>query len=119
MSVELTIPVLTWPQIAAAAPPKADWLWEGYLATGGLTLLAGQWKAGKTTLLTALLARLKAGGELAGRPVRAGRALVVTEEGPIWWRERGQRFDLDGQVEWICRPFRTKPTPEQWVDLVE
>src|SRR5262249_19604584 len=64
-----------------AVPDGPDWLWHGYLAAGQITLLAGQWKIGKTALLAALLARLGAGGRLAGRHVRPGRAVVVSEEG--------------------------------------
>src|SRR5262249_16767528 len=57
------------------------WLWDGYVSRFQLTLLTGQWKIGKTTLLAALLARMGAGGELAGRRVSPGRAVVITEEG--------------------------------------
>src|SRR5436305_7560907 len=64
------------------------WLWHGYLARCHLTLLTGQWKIGKTTLLAALLARLGQGGELAGRRVAPGRAVVVTEEGVNLWLKR-------------------------------
>src|SRR5262245_5142908 len=71
---------------------EVDWLWHGYLARGQITLLTGQWKIGKTALLAALLARLGAGGALAGRDVRAGRAIVVTEEGSALWLGRCLRF---------------------------
>src|SRR5262249_13169154 len=61
-------------------------------APGQITLLAGQWKIGKTALLAALLARLGAGGPLAGRHVRPGRAVVVSEEGASLWTGRCPRF---------------------------
>ena len=73
---------------ADAAPP---WLWRGYLAPGNVTLLTGQWKCGKTTLLTALLSRLGTGGVLAGLPLAAGKAVVVTEESPQHWQRRGTK----------------------------
>src|SRR5436305_2676093 len=58
---------------ARARRADADrWLWDGYLASANVTLLVGPWKAGKTTLLSVLLARLETGGTLAGRAVRAG-----------------------------------------------
>jgi ABC-type multidrug transport system ATPase subunit len=44
-----------------------------YLAAGKTTLLTSQCKIGKTTLLTVLLAKMKAGGELAGRRVATAR----------------------------------------------
>src|ERR1043166_694326 len=58
-------------------PTQVEWLWDGYLARGQITLLAGQWKIGKTALLASLLARLGAGGQLAGRDVRPGSAIVL------------------------------------------
>lgn len=45
------------------------WLWHGYLARGALTLLTSQWKSGKTTLVSLLLARMQTGGDLAGAPL--------------------------------------------------
>src|SRR5262245_33402532 len=48
--------------LLASASTEVSWLWHGYLARGGVTLLTSQWKAGKTTLLSVLLARLETGG---------------------------------------------------------
>jgi hypothetical protein len=104
--------------LKAAARPDLDWLWEGYLAAGNLTLLTSLWKAGKSTLIAVLLARMKTGGTLAGLPVRAGRAVVVSEEPAGQWVERGRRLDLDGHVDWFCLPFAGTPTQWDWLDLV-
>jgi hypothetical protein len=98
---------------------ERDWLWHGYLLPGADTLLTSQWKSGKSTLLAVLLARLKAGGVLGGLPVRAGRAVVVSEEPPQLWWDRGLNLALDGHVQWFCKPFRGKPTDEQWLDLLD
>lgn len=96
------------------------WLWEGYLAGGTVTLLVGRWKAGKTTLLSVLLARLGAGGTLAGLAVRPGRAVVVTEEQDHLWQERIQRLGIGPHVTVLSRPFRgRRPTPERWHRLVD
>jgi hypothetical protein len=105
-------------ELSAAPAAIAPWLWDGYLAFGKVTLLTSLWKMGKTTLLSVLLAKLKAGGELAGRPVRAGRAVVVTEESPDYWTERGDRLALDPDLGFYCQPFRAKPTPAEWDDLM-
>jgi hypothetical protein len=35
----------------------------------------------------------------------------------LWW-DRGLHLALDGHVQWFCRPFRGKPTAEQWLDLL-
>jgi hypothetical protein len=115
-----TLPPAVWLDgIRQAASIEPPWLWHGYLAPGLITLLTGLWKSGKTTLLAVLLARLKAGGTLAGRTVAPGKAVVVSEEGPVEWARRSQALDLDGQVCWLCRPFQRKPLAAQWLALVD
>src|SRR5713226_7382312 len=51
-------------ELAQAASHAGSWLWYGYLAAGKITLLTSQWKSGKTTLISILLARMAQGGEL-------------------------------------------------------
>jgi DNA helicase HerA-like ATPase len=94
--------------LKAAAPDRRDWLWQGYLAPGNVTLLTSLWKSGKSTLISVLLARMKAGGTVAGLPMRPGRAVVISEESPEMWLDRSRVVDLDGHVDWFCRPFRGK-----------
>src|SRR5439155_25840439 len=78
-----------------------------------------RWKAGKTTLLAALLARLGTGGDLAGSAVTAGRAVVVSEETPDLWRRRGEKLGFGPHLAFQCRPFRGKPTADQWQGLID
>jgi RecA-family ATPase len=96
-----------------------EWLWDGYLARKHLTLLTGQWKIGKSTLLAALLARLGAGGELAGRRVRPGRAVVFTEENRGLWQRRIARHRLGDWVSFAFEPFSFRPRPEEWYQLTD
>jgi len=103
-----------WRQHAAA-----EWLWRGYVAAGNITLLASQWKAGKTTLLSALLARMRQGGDLAGLPVKAGRAVVLSEEGPSLWQMRDEQFHFGDHVGLVCRPFKGKPSEHEWTETME
>lgn len=100
-------------QIAHLARP-VPWLWHGYLARGSLGLLTGQWKMGKTTLLAALLARMGVGGELAGRRVSPGRAVVITEEGAGLWLQRFARHGIGDWASFAFAPFVHKPLPRQW-----
>jgi hypothetical protein len=104
--------------LKARARGTLDWLWHGYLAPRNLTLLTSLWKAGKSTLIALLLARMKTGGTLAGLPVAAGRAVVISEEPPEKWVERSQRVDLDGHVDFFCLPFTGTPTEEAWRELL-
>ena len=103
----------------AATAPQVPWLWHGYLAPGNLTLLTSQWKAGKTTLVATLLARLATGGTLAGLPVRAGRAVVVSEESVEHWQGRAAGLKFGQAVGFICRPFQGRPTPGEWEHLID
>jgi hypothetical protein len=114
------IPAELWrDDLTRLAPLEPAWLWQGYLVAGGVTLLTSQWKAGKTTLVSVLLGRLKAGGTLAGLPVAAGKAVVVSEEGPDQWEPRARKLDLTSQVCWLCRPFAGKPGPDEWLALLD
>jgi hypothetical protein len=103
----------------AESTPQLRWLWQGYLIPGAVTLLTSQWKAGKTTLTAVLLSRMKTGGVLAGLPVTAGRAIVLSEESSEQWLLRGRRLDLNNHVGWYCRPFPCRPSPEQWQTLLD
>jgi hypothetical protein len=67
------------------AAPEFRWLWHGYLAARVVTLLTSQWKTGKTTLTAVLLSHMKNGGTLAGLPLAAGRAVILSEESSETW----------------------------------
>jgi len=108
----------TLDEVRARTPPGIHWLWDGYLAAGSITLLTSLWKTGKTTLLSVLLSRMGTGGTLAGRTVRAGRVAVVSEEGEEHWRVRDGRLCFGPHVRLNCRPFRGRPTPEGWMNLI-
>jgi hypothetical protein len=98
-------------------PPT--WLWHGYLGPGKTTLLTSQWKSGKTTLVSLLLARLQQGGQLAGLPVAAAKAFVIFEESEADWRVRFQHLGIRDHVHLLCRPFTAQPSMDQWLALLE
>jgi hypothetical protein len=90
--------------------PSTSWLWQGYLGPGKVTLLTSQWKSGKTTLVSLLLARMQQGGQLAGLPVAAGKAFVISEESQADWRPRFGRLGVLDNVDLLCRPSRFSRT---------
>jgi hypothetical protein len=110
---------VSFTDLVRTADEPTRWLWDGYVACGAVTLLTSRWKAGKTTLLSVLLARLGTGGGLAGRAVAAARAVVVSEESPQLWVQRGRRLEFGGHLGFICRPFFKKPTMEEWEALID
>src|ERR1700675_630859 len=105
--------------LRAGDPKPVPWLWQGYLTPGALTLLTSQWKSGKTTLVSVLLAKLKTGGELAGLALSPGKAIVISEEPRELWELRSRQLDFGDHVGWFCRPFPGKPTPTDWLALIE
>jgi RecA-family ATPase len=56
------------------------WIWEGVVAEGTVTLLSAPEKVGKTTFLSPLLDRRRAGGQLLGRTVYPGKTVLCSEE---------------------------------------
>jgi hypothetical protein len=108
-----------WDHELKAVDPTIDWIWDGFVACGDLTLLTGMWKTGKTTLLTLLLSSRKSGGTLAGQKVKPGKTVVVTEERDAKWAERVRLHDFGGQVLFFPRPFRHVPTAEEWQALLD
>jgi AAA domain len=116
----LRLPEGVWAaELEAAAREKMAWLWHGYLAPGSVTLLTSRWKAGKTTLLSVLLARRVTGGVLADRPLTAGRTAVVSEESRQQWHLRRGRLDFGNHTWFLCCPFPARPLPAQWLALID
>ena len=70
------------------------WLWEGVLVQGAVTLLSAPEKVGKTTLLSLLLDRRRAGGELLGRTVYPGNTVLCSEENDRLWALRQPPLDF-------------------------
>src|SRR4051812_42567850 len=119
MSDAPQLPVVWSADLRDAPHAQPSWLWQGYLTPGSVTLLTSQWKSGKTTLVSLLLARLSGGGTFAGLPLAAGKAVVVSEESLDHWQRRRQRLDFGDGVALLCRPFRGKPTPDEWLALLD
>ncbi len=99
--------------------PCAEWLWDGYLMPGDITLLTGFWKTGKTTLLAGLLQSFATGTPFLGRNTRPARVWVISEESRDQWRERLRRLPIGPHVQLVGRPFHGRPTAEQWERLVQ
>jgi hypothetical protein len=100
------------------APPETDWLWQGILAPGCISLLTSQWKTGKSTLLAILLAKMQTGQPLAGLAVRKGIGLIVSEEPQMLWLHRVQKLGLRKHLT-MCRPFAGVPNRARWRQLLD
>lgn len=100
-------------------PTPVDWLWHGYLRPGEVTLLTSRWKTGKTTLLAGLLRALGSGQPFLDLATRPGRAWVISEEHDDLWRDRVRAYPIGNHVDLFPRPFRGRPTPAEWSDLID
>ena len=94
-----------------------DWIWPGYVARGGVTLLTGLWKAEETTLLGHLLRDLPLGTGRVDVPMRDPVALL-SEEPPEVWARRRDELCLGESVLLVQRDSFVRPTHQGWVDLI-
>ena len=75
--------------LRASTPPEPAWLWDGYIARGVLTLIAGKPKGGKSTLVAALVEALDASAEtFLGRRITACPVVYISEEAAITFNSR-------------------------------
>ncbi len=95
-----------------------EWIWEGWVAKGYVTLLVGLWKAGKTTLVAHLLKLLENGGGIAGQ-IWPAKAVVIAEEGSRAWARRRNDIGIGDHVHFDIRPFMGKPTKADWQEYVK
>jgi predicted ATP-dependent serine protease len=73
------------------------WIWEGFVADGTITLLAGLPKVGKSTLLFGLLSALAHGEPFLDRATRQTTALILTEEARATLAPKAERWGLGNQ----------------------
>jgi hypothetical protein len=73
----------------AAQVEEVPWVWNGLLARGFVTLLAGLPKAGKSTLVTHLLGAICGNEPFLRQDVAQVKVLVVSEEGGALWTRCG------------------------------
>ncbi|MEQ9097338.1 MAG: AAA family ATPase [Phycisphaerales bacterium] len=95
-----------------------DWIWPGYIARGGVTLLTGLWKAGKTTLLGHLLRDLPLGTGLVDVPMTDPVAIVSEEPAGVWARRR-DALTLGSTNLLLQRESFARPSHQQWIDLID
>lgn len=88
--------VLTWAKDLREKP--VDWLWQGRIPAGMVTLISGDKGAGKSSLACWIAAAVSAGRPLPGDAQGvAGRVLYLNaeEDGAKVWRPRLRRYGAD------------------------
>jgi AAA domain len=94
------------------------WIWEGMVAEGAVTLLSAPEKVGKTTLLSLLLDRRRAGGELLGRTVYPGKTVLCSEENDALWALRQPPLDF-GPDLLFHRLAGDRPSRGRWKRFID
>jgi hypothetical protein len=97
---------------------ELNWLWDGYIGAGEVTLLSSIWKTGKTTLLAHLFRAMEFGGEFCGRRVSPARVCVISEEPEHLWADRRDKLGLHDHLWVLPRPFFGLPRKEEWESFV-
>jgi hypothetical protein len=95
-----------------------SWVWEGVVARGAVTLLSAPEKVGKTTLLSLLLDRRRAGGELLGGTVDPGRTVLCSEENDALWALRQPPLDFGPDLLFHA-PAGDRPSRGHWKRYID
>jgi hypothetical protein len=104
--------------VPTEAEREIPWIWEGILAEGAITLLSAPKKTGKTTLMSLLLDRRRAGGQLLGRTVSPGRTVLCSEENRCLWALRQPPLDFGPELLYHT-PLEGCPTRGRWKRFIE
>jgi hypothetical protein len=96
---------------------EPDWVWPGYIARGGITLLSALPKAGKSTLTAHLLRDLSHGGPLVGERDDSP-TLILSEEPSFLWAARREALRLPASTLICQRDSFGKPCPSEWADTI-
>lgn len=95
------------------------WLWHGFVSRGGVTLFSALWKIGKTTMLGHLIRAFDGRNEkFLDQPITPSKVLYVTEEHEELWAERRDDLGIGDHIGIVCRPFRGRPSPAEWVEFI-
>lgn len=77
---------------------KIEWVWEGFLAKGYITLISAWPKTGKTTLLAHFLEAQDRGDDsFLQHELKSTRTLVLSEESHGLWVARREGFNFSGE----------------------
>ena len=106
---DVLIPQEVWDQeLMASKEVPADWLWQGFVARGNVTLLTSMWKAGKTTLLSSWIQSLPQQNPEAVHV--AWLSLDEDDNEPVlFWRYALTALDSQQQGVPGLRPLRDEP----------
>lgn len=98
---------------------KVEWIWEGFLAKGHLTLFSALWKSGKSTLVSQLLKAIQDGKFFAGQRTYPSKVLILSEESETMWARRRDELNLGLESWLVSRPIKRRLNYEEWIKLLK
>jgi hypothetical protein len=98
-------------------PEEPPSLWSGLVPVGALTMLWGDPKKGKSTLLAAALGAIEAGNPFLGRPTSKATGVWLSEEPASALRQKAARFGLFGLESSVAGSDRVFGV--RWERLIE
>lgn len=95
-----------------------DWLAPGLVARGSMTLLSGQPKAGKTTLMMKLCGSFLRGDSFLNRVCQPARVLLLTENRSAALQEKLKLLPPDPDHVYVVDRYRRELLDLSWEDTV-
>jgi len=98
---------------------KTHWLLKPIIPAGGITMLIGLAKVGKTTFLLDLLGCRARGVPFLGQRIRRGRTIYVSEQSPHVYRIQATGARVHRLNKWIDVYFRAQMLGGTWWDMAK
>jgi DnaB-like helicase N terminal domain/AAA domain/Bacterial regulatory proteins, gntR family len=92
-------------ELAAASDHEIAWITTGYAAKGSITEIGAKVKAGKTTLVLAMVRAVVDGATFLGRTTLKTPVVYLTEQPGVSFRQAMERADLLGREDFTVLPF--------------
>jgi DnaB-like helicase N terminal domain/AAA domain len=86
-------------EFAAAMDEPIEWIVFGYVARGAISEIGAKVKAGKTTLVAALVRAAADGADFLGHPTLKTPTVYLTEQPAVSFRQTLKRADLLGRCD--------------------
>jgi hypothetical protein len=104
-------------ELAASTDEVVDWIMPGYVARGAISEIGAKVKAGKTTLIAALVRAAADGADFLGRPTLKTSTVYLTEQPAVSFRQTIKRAGLLGRHDFHFL-LRSDVPPMAWSEVV-
>jgi hypothetical protein len=91
--------IMSGADLANATEENIEWILPGYIAKGAITEIGAKVKAGKTTLVAAIVRAAAEGLEVLGLPTLKSSTVYLTEQPRVSFRQTLQRAGLLGRSD--------------------